>query len=129
MQRGCTRWHLMKALFAQFMEPIYLDRRLTRLSKLKDLLVRVICSHDDWMIVYKDISWEALQQLTRISFAGPSTFDESILGLTSIDPLNFFCLWTFHATNDLTSKYLAILARRLAAHRPQVQFIFDKELV
>ncbi len=108
---------------------IYLDKRLTQLSNLKDLQVQVIDSHDNWMIDYNDISWEALHQLTHISFAGPSSFDESILGLTSVDQLKLVSVRDFHPTNELTSKYLAILARRLAAHCPQVQFIFDKDVV
>ena len=108
---------------------IYLDERLTQLSKLKDLQVQVTYLHDDWEIGYVDVSWEAFHQLTHISFVGLSLFDESILGLTSVNQLKLVSLWDFHPKNDLTAKYLAILARRLAAHRPQVHFIFDNEVV
>ncbi len=103
---------------------IYMDKRLTQLAKLKDLQVQVTHSHDDWMIGYNTITWEALHQLTHISFAGPSARDKSILGLTSVDQLRLVSVWDFHPTNDFTAKYLGILAHRLAAHRPQVQFIF-----
>ena len=108
---------------------ICLDKRLTQLSKLKNLHLQVTHYHDDWMIGYDNISWEALHHLSHISFAGPSTFDGSILGLTSVDQLKLVSVWDFHPTNDFTAKYLAILARRLAAHRPQVQFLFDKDVV
>ena len=106
-----------------------MDKRLTQLSKLKDLQVQVTHSHDDWMIGYNTITWEALHQLTHISFAGPSAFDKSILRLTSVDQLRLVSVWDFHSTNDFTAKYLGILANRLAAHRPQVQFIFDDDVV
>jgi hypothetical protein len=102
-----------------------LDNRLTQLSKLKDLQVSVTGSTDDeWKMRYDAINWEALHQLTHISFAGPSLFDESILRLTSVDTLRLVSLSDFHATDDLTVKYLAMLAHSLAAHRPQVAFKF-----
>ena len=107
----------------------YLDERVTQLSKLKDLQVQVTYLHDDWEIGYVDVSKEALHQLTHISFVGLSLFDESILGLTSVYQLKLVSLWGFHPKNDLTAKYLAILARCLAAHRPQVHFMFDNEVV
>jgi len=108
---------------------IFLDNRLTRLSKLQDLQVSVTEStdaHDEWKICYHAIDWEALHQLTHITFAGPSSFDESILRLTSIDNLKTVSLCHFHPTDDLTAKCLAMLSYRLAADRPEVDFLFGE---
>ncbi len=107
---------------------IYLDNRLTQLSKLKDLQVSVtvtesIDDHDKWKICYHAIDWGALHQLNHISFTGPSSFDESILRLTLIDKLKTVLLWNFHPTDDLTAKNLALLSYRLAANRPEVSFL------
>ena len=105
---------------------ICLDNRLTQLSKLKDLQVSVTEStddHDEWKICYHAIDWGALHQLNHISFTGPSSFDESILRLTSIDTLKTVSLWNFHPTNDLTAKNLAVLSYRSAADRPEVFFL------
>jgi len=100
---------------------ICLDNRLTQLSKLKDLQVSCTDSIDDkWKICYCAIDWEAFHQLTHVLFTGPSSFDESILRLTSVDKLRLVSLSDFHPTDDLTVKYLAMLAHSLAAHRPQV---------
>ena len=109
---------------------ICLDNRLTQLRKLKDLQVSAAnCTDDEWMICYCAIEWEAFHQLTHVSFTGPSSFDESILRLTSVNKLQRVCLWDFHPEDDLTAKYLAILAHRLAAHCPQVDFVIDEEVV
>ena len=119
----------LESLVCTVHRTIYLDRRLTQLSPLKELQVQVPHSHDGWMIGYINIIWEALHQSTHISFAGPSVFDQHILGLTSVDQLRLVSVWDFHPTDDITAKHLAILAHRLAAHRPQVQFTFDKDVV
>ncbi len=104
---------------------ICLDNRLTQLSNLQDLQVSVTEStddHDEWKIGYHAIDWEALHQLTHITFAGPSSFDESILRLASIDNLKTVSLSHFHPTDDLTARCLAMLSYRLAADRPEVDF-------
>ncbi len=105
-----------------------LDNRLTQLRKLEDLQVSVVKStddHDKWKICYHAIDWEALCQLTHISFSGPSSFDESILELTSIDKLKTVALWDFYPTDGLTAKNLALLSYRLAADRPEVVFLVE----
>jgi len=115
----------VKSLVCTIHGAIFLNNHLTQLSKLQDLQLSVTGSTDDeWKIRYDAIDWEALHQLTHISFAGPSSFDESILRLTSVDKLRLVSLSDFHPTDDLTVKYLAMLAHSLAAHRPQVVFEF-----
>ncbi len=107
-----------------------LDSRLTQLSKLKDLRVSPAdCSDDEWKISYRGIYWEAFHQLTHVLFAGLSSFDESILRLTSVHELKCVSLWDFHPEDHFTAKYLAMLALRLGAHCPQVDFVFDEEVV
>ena len=108
---------------------ICLDNRLTQLSKLQDLQVSVTEStddHDEWEICYHTIDWAALHQLTHITFAGPSSFDESILRLTSIDNLKTVSLCRSHPTNDLTAKCSALLSYNLAAICPEVLFLFGE---
>ena len=116
----------VKHIVCEIHGTMLLDNRLTQLSKLKDLQVSVTGSTDDkWKMRYDAINWEALHQLSHISFAGPSSFDESILrAFSSVDTLRLVSLSDFHATDDLTVKYLAMLAHSLAAHRPQVAFKF-----
>ena len=100
-----------------------LDNRLTELSNLQDLQVSVTestANHDEWKICYNAIDWDALHQLTHITFAGPSSFDESILGLALIDNSKTVSLSHFHPTDDLIARCLAMLSYRLAADRPEV---------
>ena len=108
---------------------ICLDNRLTQLRKLQDLQVLVTDTtghHDEWKICYYAIDWEALHQLTHSSFSGPSSFDESILRLTSIDRLKTVSLWDGNPTDDLTAKCLAMLSYKLAADRPEVTFLVSR---
>ncbi len=46
-----------------------------------------------------------------------------------MDELKRVFLWDFHPIDKLTAKSVAMLAYRLAAHRLQVEFIFDEEVV
>ena len=102
---------------------LLLDKCLTQLSKLKDLQLSSKNSTDaKQQILYHAINWEALHQLTHLSFAGPSSFDESTLKLTSIDKLRLVSLSGVCPTDKFTVTYLDMLAHSLAAHRPQVVF-------
>jgi len=99
------------------------DNRLTQLSRLKDLQLSSKNSTDARReIRCHAIEWEALHHLTHLSFAGPSSFDESILKITLIDKLRLVSLSGLRPTDNFTVTYLAMLTHRSAVHRPRVVF-------